>query len=127
MYILSGCGRGKGGSGAANSKDKTHPKPSSKRIEHVSFATLSGHFKVGCMVSPLSNTLRGFCGLPERPFQHHLLRVLGDANLVSILCAHPLREPYGTNFGKKSARPAGPQGGSVLKATHDVKFIVGLV
>jgi hypothetical protein len=47
-----------------------HSKPLSKRVENVSLPTLSGHLKggvhdhpfkrVGYMIIPLNNTLRGF-------------------------------------------------------------------
>ncbi len=52
-------GQGGGGTSLRIPENEAHPKPSSKRIENVSFATLTGHLKGG---------------VHDRPFKQYLTR-----------------------------------------------------
>jgi hypothetical protein len=62
LWRLVGEGRSRRPSGrkpGCEFKTEAHPEPSSKRIKHVSFATLSGHL---------------MAGVHDRPFKQHLTK-----------------------------------------------------
>ena len=65
---------GGGGPGLRIPETEAHPKPSSKRIENVSFATLSGHLKGGVHDRPFKQYLTR--ALSAKPFKQHLMEIV---------------------------------------------------
>ena len=67
-------GQGGGGTGLRIPETEAHPKPSSKRIENVSFVTRSGNLKGGVHLRPFKQYLTR--ALSAKPFKQHLMEIV---------------------------------------------------
>ena len=69
---------------------ETHPKPSSKRVENVSFATLVGHLKGGVHDRPFKQHLTS--AFSAKPFKQHPRAWVGEGGTslrIPETAAHP--------------------------------------
>jgi hypothetical protein len=81
---------GGGGTSLRIPETAAHPKPSSKHVENVSFATLSGHLKGGVHDRPFKQPLtRAFSAKPFKQHPRESVGGWGTSLRIPETAAHP--------------------------------------